>query len=93
MINESVLYGMLINITKPNSYIPTPWSKQHWFAIRRMEDTWWNLDSKIKEPNRIDDFRSYLRTLLEDSRTQVILITGPNVTKEQLYGTAETNIA
>lgn len=92
-INEIHLVGVLVNITKKRPIIFNPWSK-HWYPIRPINGQWWNLDSKLDSAQPIDDFLSYLRTVLQIPQTQLILITPPNVSTEELYsGSSERDSA
>eukprot|EP00746_Dinoflagellata_sp_MGD_P167954 gnl/MRDRNA2_/MRDRNA2_98979_c0_seq1.p1 gnl/MRDRNA2_/MRDRNA2_98979_c0~~gnl/MRDRNA2_/MRDRNA2_98979_c0_seq1.p1 ORF type:complete len:307 (+),score=29.71 gnl/MRDRNA2_/MRDRNA2_98979_c0_seq1:37-921(+) len=44
------------------------WSDRHWFCIRRFRDGFFNLDSKLKEPEHlggIEDLRTWIRKCLD----------------------------
>lgn len=41
-------------------------SEHHWFAIRKIKDNWWNLDSLLEKPQHISSF--YLEALLSQFR-------------------------
>jgi josephin len=88
-INEAAISGILINVTRKNPFLLNMGFK-HWYPIRPLDGKWWNLDSKLAAPEPINNFREYLRKILMEPQTQLILLTTPDVTKEQLYWNSDS---
>ena len=50
---------------------------RHWFAVLKMSDNhYYNLDSKLSRPQRIDDFHNFVNDHL-DKGNELLLITKP----------------
>lgn len=44
------------------------WLREHWFTVRKIGASWWNLDSMLKAPSRVSD--TYLGMLLQQMETE-----------------------
>lgn len=47
--------GVVVNIKPPGRFAALLGSR-HWFAIKKLEGVWYNLDSKLPAPKRISEF-------------------------------------
>jgi Josephin len=47
-------FGLVVNI-KPPGRVAALLGTRHWFAIRKLENVWYNLDSKLAAPQRISE--------------------------------------
>lgn len=73
------IFGFIMNI--PNEYhfgyIRLPLQRRHWIAIRKIEDNFYNLDSKLKEPLCIgqdEDLITYLHQKLNHKDNQLFVV-------------------
>jgi len=72
------VFGFILNI--PTSYslgFVNFWHGKHWVAVRKINDAWYNLDSKISAPQKIGDdsqLRAYLAEALRKPDTNLFVI-------------------
>lgn len=74
-VDWTVYDGMLINV-------PSSWTfglSQHWYAVRQIETSdgtkqWYNLDSKLKQPQVIHDVGVYVKRITTDANSHVLLL-------------------
>ena len=58
-------------------WISLPFNRKHWIAYKKLEDSWYNLDSKIKKPELIgedEEFYKFLDTQLSDGAKELFLV-------------------
>ncbi|KAF6020131.1 hypothetical protein EB796_021573 [Bugula neritina] len=80
--------GFILNI--PSDYklgglIPLSFNRKHWVAIRKIVDTYYNLDSKLKSPDSLGDSRKvlhYLQTQLLEKERELLIIVKPEIHKD-----------
>ena len=56
--------------------------------MRKIDDTYFNLDSKLDEPKVIGDdkdFQSYLRTHLKKEETQLLLVVENSIAESEAW--------
>jgi len=76
------IFGFLINSPSRMSvmFVPLPYHGKHWIAIRRVSDTYYELDSKRSEPLVIGksdcDVLNFLAGRLngDDAKTELLLV-------------------
>ncbi|XP_033630009.1 josephin-2-like [Asterias rubens] len=78
-----VLLGFIINIPSPMQlgFVSVPIRRKHWIAVRQIDGTYYNLDSKLSKPVTIGEdgkLRSFLETQLKLKGCELLLV----VTKE-----------
>ncbi|KAK6766789.1 hypothetical protein RB195_026207 [Necator americanus] len=58
------IHAIIVNVPS-SSYIPL-WKGRHWYTILRQQDTgrFFNLDSKLNQPEEITDIIQHCRNLL-----------------------------
>lgn len=56
-IDTSHVFGFILNV--PSEYkigfVSLPLRRRHWIALRKINDQYWNLDSKLNQPRSIGD--------------------------------------
>lgn len=65
--------------------IPFNFNRKHWIAIRRVEEQYYNLDSKLKSPEVLGEesaAKIYLRTQLLEKERELLLIVTKDVAKD-----------
>ncbi|XP_038048299.1 josephin-2-like [Patiria miniata] len=78
-----VLIGFIVNIPSPMQlgFVSVPLRRKHWIAVRQIEGTYYNLDSKLSKPAKIGDsskLRGFLEAELRRKGCELLLV----VTKE-----------
>ncbi|XP_036331665.1 josephin-like protein isoform X1 [Rhagoletis pomonella] len=83
-INLKAIVGFILNV--PSDYkfgfVTLPLQRRHWIAIRRIDDKYYNLDSKLREPECIGnetELLSYLRSQLETNKRELFVIVEKSV--------------
>jgi len=86
---ENVI-GFILNI--PNDYklgwLQLPFKRKHWIGLRGIHGQYYNLDSKLKRPERIGraaEFVNYLRIQLAHPEKQLLLVVDQSVAEEQSW--------
>uniref|UniRef100_A0A915CPE3 ubiquitinyl hydrolase 1 n=1 Tax=Ditylenchus dipsaci TaxID=166011 RepID=A0A915CPE3_9BILA len=73
-INHEAVMAYIFNVPSI-SYIPFM-KGRHWFTVRRFDDHYYNLDSKLQSAVRIDDFVAFSNQILAEGN-QLLLVTRP----------------
>ena len=53
------------------------WPCRHWSALRKLKDSYYNLDSKLKAPELIgneSDLKEFVKLKLSEQNTEVLLV-------------------
>ena len=73
-------------MNKPSSVnligLGMPFKRPHWFAVRKINDSYYNLDSKLSSPHCIGNEEkviAFLTELLSLPAVQLFIIVGKNV--------------
>lgn len=80
-IDQKQVVGFILNVPsqfKIGKYVPTPIKRRHWLAIRCINGSYYNLDSKLDHPELIgreNDLVIYLRDVLADIEKELFVIT------------------
>ena len=84
------IFGFIIN--KPSTMsvfgVNMPIRSPHWFAVRRIANDYYNLDSKLSAPQCLGDtskLLEFLKDSLEASRTQLLLVVRKEVAEARLW--------
>ncbi|XP_045213192.2 josephin-2-like [Mercenaria mercenaria] len=83
-IDFSKVKGVILNV--PSDYkigfIKIPFDFKHWYVIRELEGSFYNLDSKLDKPERLGDRQTvvdFLKQRLTLDKTQLLLVVEPAV--------------
>ncbi|EDV44488.1 uncharacterized protein Dana_GF20386 [Drosophila ananassae] len=75
------IFGFILNVPAQMSlgyYVPLPFQMRHWLALRRIDGSYYNLDSKLRQPKCLgsgDQFLDFLQTqLLPDNDHELFLV-------------------
>ena len=78
------LEGCILNV--PNDWrigwVSLPMNRKHWIAFKKINEKWFNLDSKLKEPDIIgsdDDFYDFLGKNLKEGTKELFLVVKQSV--------------
>ncbi|XP_037949742.1 josephin-like protein [Teleopsis dalmanni] len=89
-INLDVVFGFILNV--PSDYkigfVTLPLHRRHWIAVRKINDNYYNLDSKLSRPecigNEVELLR-FLRSQLNTNEREVfVILTNENVKENWL---------
>ncbi|CAF0801132.1 unnamed protein product [Brachionus calyciflorus] len=91
ILNFANIKGFILNI--PSDYkiagiLPLPWERKHWVAISRIGDVYYNLDSKLDEPEIIGDelkLTAYLDNLIKCKDKELFLVVHKDVELESSW--------
>ena len=83
------LSALLINTTSHR--LLGLYSTQHWYAVRPFAggSEWWNLNSQLRAPERLEDVVAHCEAVMKDERTQVLLVASHEWEREALYETTD----
>ncbi|XP_016962872.1 josephin-like protein [Drosophila biarmipes] len=65
-LNLGAIFGFILNVPAQMSlgyYIPLPFQMRHWLALRRINGSYYNLDSKLREPRCLGAEEQFLEFL------------------------------
>lgn len=90
IIALSSVTGLIMNLPSSLSWGPVklPLKRQHWICIREVGGTYYNLDSKLKLPERIgteDELRSFLKCQLRGKNCELLLVVPEEVEAHQRW--------
>ena len=78
-VKINVLEGCILNV--PNNWkigwVSLPMNRKHWIAFKKINGKWFNLDSKLKEPEIIgsdDDYYDFLSKNLKEGTKELFLV-------------------
>lgn len=84
------IFGFVVN--KPSNvnlvWLEVPLKRPHWFAVRKINDIYYNLDSKLSSPHCIgseDKLCEFLNELLSMSAMQLFVIVKKSVAENSLW--------
>lgn len=90
-IHTENIVGFILNI--PNKYdfglISLPLlGRRHWIAIRKVEENYWNLDSKLKKPQSLGDETQtiqYIRNQLKENDKELFIVVKKDITESESW--------
>uniref|UniRef100_A0A674GYV9 ubiquitinyl hydrolase 1 n=1 Tax=Taeniopygia guttata TaxID=59729 RepID=A0A674GYV9_TAEGU len=79
--------GLLLNVPSRVRLgaLALPLCRPHWLCVRRLGDTFYNLDSKLPAPAAIGSetqLREFLRTALAPDTSELLLVVAPEVEEQ-----------
>lgn len=84
------IFGFVVN--KPSGVnligLEVPFKRPHWFAVRKINDSYYNLDSKLSSPHCIgseEKVITFLTELLSSPNVQLFVIVGKNAAENGLW--------
>lgn len=89
-IDATQVMGFIVNV--PTEYkfgmFVLPYRRRHWIAIRRIENAYWNLDSKLNAPERIGNDAAvieYLRNQLKSNDMELFVVVRSETEQNKLW--------
>lgn len=80
-LDLTAIFGFILNVPVQmtiGQLVPLPFQMRHWLAVRRIDGSYYNLDSKLRQPACLgtDDaqFREYLREHLQPDNDHELLL-------------------
>ena len=61
---------------------------RHWYSIKKINNVYYNLDSKLKEPEKIGndvELTSYLKSKLSEVKTELLLVVDKDVAETRSW--------
>ena len=85
-----VLIGFIVNIPSPMQlgFVSVPIRRKHWIAVRQIDGTYYNLDSKLSKPSKIGDsskLRSFLAMQLKMKGCELLLVVTKQVAEAKTW--------
>ncbi len=85
-----VLLGFIVNIPSPMQlgFVSVPIRRKHWIAVRQIDGTYYNLDSKLSKPVTIGDaskLRGFLETQLKLKGCELLLVVSKEVAEARTW--------
>lgn len=84
------IFGFVVN--KPSSvnlvWLEVPIKRPHWFAVRKINDNYYNLDSKLSSPQCIgneEKLVAFLAELLSQPAVQLFVIVEKGVAENSIW--------
>ena len=89
-INVDKIFGFIINLPHlvKLGWLTVPVKRPHWIAVRKVDQDFVNLDSKLDEPKRIgnaEELQTFLQDQLKTETVQIFLIVTSAVSKEESW--------
>lgn len=89
-IELSNVTGFILNVPSNLRWGPfrLPLKRQHWIGVREVGGTYYNLDSKLRSPQRIgspDELRKFLRQQLRGKNCELLLVVSDEVEAHQTW--------
>lgn len=79
IINTTKVFGYIFNVPSRNAYIPFL-NSRHWFTVRQIADIgFFNFDSKLNEPEFIEDFVEFADRLLREGNQLMLVVQVENI--------------
>ena len=69
-------------------FITLPFNRKHWIALKKIDDAWYNLDSKLQSPEEIgsnEDFLKYLESQLKEGNKELFLVVSSEVSESESW--------
>ena len=90
IIKLDSIVGCILNV--PNDWkvgwISLPFNRKHWIAFKKINNVWYNLDSKIKTPEEIgedEEFYKYIQNELESGTKELFIVMTDDVCKDESW--------
>ena len=75
-------------------FLQLPIKRKHWITLCRINSVFYNLDSKINDPQKIGDeseLRTYLKQQLSCKDTELLIIVDQNVDKNIMWTNSKSS--
>ncbi|CAB3400371.1 unnamed protein product [Caenorhabditis bovis] len=86
-INFDLLRAVVVNIPS-RLFIPFV-RNRHWYPLVNFNNKFFNLDSKISSPEKIENVEEYMDNVLRSSDAEVLLVVPMNVAEAELFKSSE----
>ncbi|XP_071035493.1 josephin-1 isoform X2 [Parasteatoda tepidariorum] len=87
-IDFTKIYGLILNVPSEMKFLPLRLNRKHWIAVKEIEGTFYNLDSKLDRPSVIgkeSDLMSYLREQIRGKDREIFLIVPQELDRKNLW--------
>ncbi|KAK2181642.1 hypothetical protein NP493_386g01029 [Ridgeia piscesae] len=77
------ILGFILNVPTDFSWgvVHLPVYRKHWIAIREINDTYYNLDSKLNAPQKIKDVLVFLKEQIESKEKELLLVVSSEISE------------
>jgi len=90
IVNLDIIEGCIMNV--PNDwkvgFITLPFNRKHWIALKKIDDAWYNLDSKLQNPEKIgsnEEFLKYVESQLKEGNKELFLVVSSEVSESESW--------
>eukprot|EP00794_Sanderia_malayensis_P009303 gene9303-10284_t len=87
-INFENIFGMFVNTLSGWNIFGYLMDKRHWVCVRKINEHYYDLDSKLKQPEKIGDetlLKEFLANKLTQSKTELLFIVEKKVAEERSW--------
>ncbi|XP_070581376.1 josephin-1-like [Ptychodera flava] len=97
MLNADNVLGFILNMPSPLQWGPVslPIKRKHWVAVRELDNVFYNLDSKFKNPEVIGDkeaLKSFLKAQIRAKDCELLLVVSKTVAERKSWKTESGGI-
>ncbi|XP_033122159.1 josephin-2-like [Anneissia japonica] len=89
-LNLPNIIGFIVNTTSPIQfgYVDLPFKRKHWIALRQVDNTYYNLDSKLSKPVVIgspEELLDYLKNGMNLKSWELLLVVSQQVSETRTW--------
>ncbi|GBL98802.1 Josephin-1 [Araneus ventricosus] len=87
-IDFSKICGLILNIPSEMKFLPLRLNRKHWIAVKEIDGTFYNLDSKLESPvaiGKAPDLVTYLREQIRGKDREIFLVVDQNLDRNSLW--------
>ncbi|GIY63330.1 hypothetical protein CEXT_310591 [Caerostris extrusa] len=87
-IDFSKICGLILNIPSEMKFLPLRLNRKHWIAVKEIEGTFYNLDSKLESPvsiGKVPDLVTYLREQIRGKDREIFLVVDQDLDRNSLW--------
>lgn len=92
-INFNNVFSFVINISSNFQFcwLVLKAYCSHWFGVRQIGDNYYNLDSKLKHPQQVQNILNFLKPYSVDPNCHIFLVVSEDVEKEKSWLIEDNN--
>ena len=81
------IYGFILNVPTDMKwgFVHLPIQRKHWVAVRKVNDNFYNLDSKLDRPELIgndDQLTAFLKEQIQSKDKELLMVVGQDLQKD-----------
>ncbi|GFT52332.1 hypothetical protein NPIL_215551 [Nephila pilipes] len=87
-IDFGKICGLILNIPSEMKFLPLRLNRKHWIAVKEIDGTFYNLDSKLENPvaiGKVLDLVSYLREQIRGKDREIFLVVDQDLDRNSLW--------